>query len=232
MKKLIFLFSFYFLSCIILHSQNLLLFSENFQTGGGTFTLNGAGPGSNTGNNQWIVNNQFSGAPTYPNTFTQDSTYSGTISFAPFSQNLHIHDAPSAITNCNYDPGSSSDRFASMTSGLCTVGMDSVHISFFYLCQGSPTAYGEVYYSANNGPWVQTGLTQYSNRYKWKYEDITNPAFANVNDLRFAFRWVNNNGPSIDSVAFAIDDINVVANFNTNITISVTNVALHLLAAF
>jgi gliding motility-associated-like protein len=224
MKKLIFLFSFYFLSCIILNSQNLLLFSENFQTGGGTFTLNGSGPGSNTGNNQWIVNNQFSGAPTYPNTFTQDSTYSGTISFAPFSQNLHIHDAPSAITNCNYDPGSSSDRFASMTSGLCTVGMDSVHISFFYLCQGSPTAYGEVYYSANNGPWIQTGLTQYSNRYKWKYEDITNPAFANVNDLRFAFRWVNNNGPSIDSVAFAIDDINVVANFNTNITISVTNV--------
>jgi gliding motility-associated-like protein len=212
-KKLLFIFTFCLVSSFLLNAQNTFLFTEDFQTGGPTFTLNGAGPGSNTGNNQWIVDNQYSGAPTYHNTMRQDSTYSGTIGFAPYSQYLHIHDAPSGITNCNYDPSAQSDRFAYMTSGICTKGMDSVHFSFFYLCQGSPTAYGEVYYSVNNGPWVQTGLAQYDNRYKWKYEDITDPNFSNVSDIRFGFRWVNTPGPSQDSVAFAIDDINIAANY-------------------
>lgn len=202
-----------------------MLFTENFQTGGGTFTINGGGPGANTGNNQWIVNNQYSGAPTYRNTMRQDSTYSGTISFAPYSQNLHIYDAPSAITNCNYDPSATSDHSAAMTTGICTMGMDSVHFSFFYLCEGSPTAYGKVYYSANNGPWIQTGLAQYDNKYKWKFEDILDPAFANKNNLRFAFRWENTAGPSADSVAFAIDDINIVATYNNNVTLSIDSVS-------
>ncbi len=227
MKKslLLFILSFCFVGGFLLRAQNVLLFSENFQNGGGTFTLNGNGPGSNTGTNEWIVNNQYTGAPTYQNTMSQDSTYSGTISFAPYSQNLHIYDVPSGITNCNFNPSNASDRFANMTSGICTMGMDSVHFSFFYLCQGSPTAYGEVYYSANNGPWVQIGLSQYNNKYKWKYEDITDPAFSNVNNLRFGFRWQNNSGASPDSVALAIDDINIVATNNATASIVVDSVS-------
>ncbi|MDQ3111147.1 MAG: gliding motility-associated C-terminal domain-containing protein [Bacteroidota bacterium] len=224
MKKSLLIFIFIFLSGFMLQAQNLLLFTENFQTGGGSFTLNGSGPGPNTGTNEWIVNSQYTGAPTYQNTYPEDSTYSGTIAFAPYSEYLHIHDAPSGITNTNYNPSNPSDKFAFMTNGICTMGMDSVHFSFFYLCQGSATAYGEVYYSVNNGPWVQTGLSQYSNKYKWKYEDITSPAFANVNDIRFGFRWLNDNGPSPDSVAFAVDDINVVGEFNNSATITVTSV--------
>jgi gliding motility-associated-like protein len=225
MKKLLFILSVCFLSNHYLQSQSLLLYTEDFQTGGTGFTLNSGGPGSNTGTNQWIINNQYSGAPTYNDTYRQDSTYSGTISFAPFSENLHIHDAPSGITNCNYDPGVTSDRFAYMTNGICTMGMDSVHFSFFYLCQGSGTAYGEVYYSINNGPWTQTGLSQYNNKYKWKYEDITDPAFANVGDIRFGFRWRNLNGPSPDSVAFAIDDVALVAEYNNPVTLTVDSVS-------
>ncbi|CAN5907055.1 hypothetical protein BH11BAC7_BH11BAC7_22400 [soil metagenome] len=209
---------------MMLQAQNILLFTENFQTGNGTFTLNSGGPAANSGGNQWIVNNQYTGAPTYPNTMSQDSTYNGTISFAPYSQNLHIHDAPSGITNVNYNPGNASDNFAYTTSGICTMGMDSVHFSFFYLCQGSATSFGEVYYSIANGPWVQIGLTQYNNRYKWKYEHITSPAFSNVTNVRFGFRWLNNSGPSPDSVSFAVDDINIVANYNTAISLSVDSV--------
>jgi len=225
MKKLLFILTSCFASGILLHSQNILLFSEDFQTGGGTFTLNGSGPGSNSGGNQWIVNNNYSGAPTYPTTMSEDSTYSGTITFAPHSLNLHIYDQPSGITNDNFNPSNASDRFANMTTGICTMGMDSVHFSFFYLCQGSPTAYGQVYYSANNGPWIATGLSQYNNHYKWKYEDITDPAFANVHDLRFGFRWQNNSGASPDSVALAIDDINIVATSNATANIVVDSVS-------
>ena len=209
MKKSLLVFSFSFVSSLFLFGQNTLLFNEDFQTGGGSFTLNSGGPGSNSGGNQWISNGNYLGTPTYRTTMRQDSTYSGTISFAPYGKYLHIHDAPSGIINCNYDPSNTSDQFAYMTGGVCTRGMDSVHCSFFYLCEGSPTAYGEVYYSKNNGPWTQTGYSQYNNKYKWKYEDITDPAFANCDDIRWGFRWQNTSGASPDSVSFAIDDINI-----------------------
>jgi gliding motility-associated-like protein len=216
MKKLLFIFLFCLAGFNFLQAQNtILLYNEDFQTGGNSFTINGAGPGTNSGSNQWIINDQYSGAPTYNDTYRQDSTYNGTIAFAPYSYNLHIHDQPSGITNCNYNQGNASDRFAYTTNGVCTMGMDSVHFSFFYLCQGSATAYGEVYYSVNFGPWVQTGFNQYNNKYKWKYEDITDPAFANVNNIRFGFRWQNDNGPSPDSVAFAVDDITIVGDYNS-----------------
>ncbi len=202
----------------------MLLYTENFQVGN-TFTMNSGGPGSNSGGNQWILNNNFTGAPTYNNTMPEDSTYSGTIAFAPYSEYLHIYDQPSGITNCNYDPSNISDQFTYMTNGICTRGMDSIHFSFFYMCQGSPTAYGEVYYSLNNGPWVQVG-TQCINKYKWQYVDITDPAFSDQDDVRFGFRWQNTAGPSVDSVAFAVDDINIVGYFNSaGITLIVDSVS-------
>ncbi|MES2592520.1 MAG: gliding motility-associated C-terminal domain-containing protein [Bacteroidota bacterium] len=208
-------------------AQSIQLFTEDFQTGGTTFTLNGAGPGASSGSNQWVVNNQYSGAPTYPNTMREDSTYSGTIGNAPYSSYLHIYDQPSAITNSNYDPTNQSDRFAYLTNGLCTLGMDSVHFSFFYLCDGSATAYGKVYYSADNGPWIPVGQSQYNNKYKWKYEDITNPAFSNVGNLRFGFRWENDNGPALNSQSFSIDDINIVAKYDlvNPVTITIDSVS-------
>ncbi len=215
MKKQFLVFFGVLLCAVALDAQNALLFTENFQTGGSSFTLNSGGPGSNTGSNRWIINDVYSGAPVYGNTYPQDSTYSGTIAFAPYSHYLHIYDQPSGVANTNYDPSAASDHFAYMNQGICTRGMDSVHFSFFYLCQGSATAAGALYYSANNGPWIQVG-GQYGNKYKWKYEDISDPAFANCDDIRFGFRWQNTNGPSPDSVSFAIDDINIVGYFNSN----------------
>ncbi len=214
LKKIILLFVFFLVNDCLLKAQSIQLFTEDFQTGGSSFTQNGAGPSSDIGNNQWIINNQYSGVPTYPNTMPEDSTYSGTIGSAPNSSYLHIHDVSSGITNCNYDPASASDRFAYMTNGLCTLGMDSVHFSFFYLSEGSGTAYGKVYYSANNGPWIQTGQSLYNNKYKWKYENITSPAFSNVGNLRFGFRWENNSAAPPYSEAFGIDDINIVASYD------------------
>src|SRR4051812_41714627 len=84
-------------------AQNILLLNEDFQTGGASFTLNGGGVGTNSGQNQWVINNQYTGGSGYPNTFRQDSTYSGTISFAPFSTYLHIRDINSAPLNATYD---------------------------------------------------------------------------------------------------------------------------------
>jgi gliding motility-associated-like protein len=226
MKKALLAGLFCVISTLSLQAQNVVLFTDDFQLGAGNWTMNGAGPGTPTGTNIWTMNNNFIGAPTYNDNISQDSTYSGTIAFAPYSNNLHIYDQPTGITNCNYDPNVTSDQFTFMTAGVCTQAIDSVHFSFFYMCQGDVNAWGEVWYSANGGPWIQVGqLGGYNNRYKWQYEDIYDPAFAGLNDLRFGFRWRNTSGASVDSIAMAVDDIIIVGEYSGTATIVVDSVS-------
>lgn len=197
-------------------AQPSQLYFQNFEGGPGSFTLNNGVVGANTGTNEWIWNNSYTGGGAYPNTMSEDSTFGGNISYAPFSRYLHIYDAASPYTDCLYNPANQSDRFTSMTSGICTLGYDSVTFNFFYLCEGSPNAYGEVYYKRDNDPWTQCGLAKYSNKYKWQYTTISNPAFGNASNLYFGFQWLNNAGAGKDTSAFAIDDIEVVGVFDTN----------------
>ena len=213
-KALFCLLSLVILGCMSLRAQTTILYLEDFKSGGSSLSLNTSGPGSAAGPNQWIVNKNYSGAPVYPNTMSQDSTYGGKITNAPQSEYLHIYDQASGITNCNYDPTVASDRFTSMTNGICTLGMDSVYFTFFYLCEGAPLAYGAVYYSINNGPWIKTGQNLYNNTSKWKFEKFTDPAFSNALDLRFGFRWKNNSGTANQASAFAVDDIIMVGKYS------------------
>ena len=214
MKKLL-LLVICIVASIALKAQSFQLFTEDFENTNG-FTLNSGGPAAAVGNNQWTVTNNYVGVPTYVNTMSQDSTYSGNITGAPHSKYLHIFDSFSGITNANYDATNVSDNFAYLTNGLCTLGMDSVQLIFFYLCQGSANAYGEVYYSINGGAWVQTGQLQYSNKYKWQYENITDPIFGNQTNIRFGFRWINGSGTPPSTESFSIDDIDVVASYGSS----------------
>jgi len=205
------------------------LFVEDFNNNPNTFILNSGSVGGNIGNNKWIINSEYNGQGIKPNTTSQDSTYGGTISAAPYSSYAHIYDSliSSSTSNCNYDNTNSSDRFLEMTNGICTQGMSNVEISFFYICEGTSDAYGELYYNTGSGPWIKTGANKYNNRYKWKYEQVTNPAFDNVFDLKFGFRWVNSSISGADSIAFGIDDIHVVGVFDTTInpvTINITSI--------
>jgi gliding motility-associated-like protein len=216
--------------------QQIQLFNENWEFGSGAWTLNGNGVGSPAGTNKFIVNNSYLGLPAYPNNSDQSQTYGGQISFAPNSQYLHIHDEVTAqgqaIDNSNYNPNVASDRIALMNSGFCTMGITNVVFSFFYMCDGTANAYGEIYYSKNNGPWIQCGQPKYSGRYMWKYEAISDPAFDNVNDIRFGFRWVNDAGtppvPGFES-AFSVDDINVIGDYDpinhAPVDITITNLS-------
>ncbi len=199
-------------------AQNIQLYAENFNNNDAQFTLNSGGPGSSSGLNQWIINDEYNGQPTYPNTISEDSTVSGTITSAPNSTYLHVHDFAAATTdgiaNANYNPSVTSDRFTYMTNGFCTLGLTDVILSFFYICEGSPTAYGELYYSIDGGAWVQTGQSMYNDQRKWKYVVVSDPAFANVANLRFGFRWQNDNGTSAAPASFGIDDIIAVATYD------------------
>jgi hypothetical protein len=213
-------------SVLISSGQDVQLFTEDFETGGLSFTLNSGGPTPNSGNNQWIVNNQYNGSSTFPNTTNQNTTAGGTIGSAPTSNYLHIHSSGSGVTNANYDPNNASDNFAFMTFGLCTYGFSNVHISFFELCQGTNNDYGSIWYSADGGPWIQIGTT-YQNSTVWQYQDITNDGFSNVGSLQFGFKWHNDGDGAAFNQSFGIDDINIVADYDAvePVTINITSVS-------
>lgn len=206
-------------------AQNIQLFAEDFNVTSNTFTLNTTAFGPVTGANRWVINNQYLGQGIYPDTKSQDSTVAGTIAGAPYSTYLHIRDVNSAAGNANFNPNSASDNFVQMTDGFCTKALHDVKFTFFWLCEGNTQAYGRVYYSINGGPWTQVGGNLFNNQSKWKYEILQDPAFDNVEDIRFGFRWVNPGSGGTANASFAIDDIIAVGtydpiNYPVNISIS------------
>lgn len=198
-------------------SQNTLISSEDFEGVNYITTINDTGMASNSGANKWVINNQYSGGSLYPNTIVQDSTFGGLITF-PNGNYLHIHDSVAAnnsgVSNANYNPLSPSDRF-SVIKDFCTLGFSDVTVAYYYLCMGdSNSAFGQVYYSINNGAWVPFPNGIYTNTYKWKYTELINSAFDNKSSVRIGFRWTNTASNATSTSSFAIDDIRIVGNFN------------------
>lgn len=199
-----------------LQAQTFQIFFETFDGTGTIFDLNTAsGPvGASVGPNTWVINDTYTGGAVYPNTVTQDSTFFGTINGAPTSNYLHIHDSlPSTPNNASFDPTVASDNWAEVNASFCTLGLIDVAFSFFYTVDGSDEDYGEVYYSADGGPWTQIGLSKYKETDQWQFELIEDVAFNDVEELRFGFRWVND-GVGTASTSFSIDDVTLVATYD------------------
>lgn len=207
------------------------IFFEDFATNN-TFGLNSTGPGGNlaqTGQNQWIVNDDYNGAGVYQNTTSQNSTVSGSIN-NPNGNYLHVYNAPGGPTNANYDPANASENWVVMNGSICTQGLQNIEMGFFWTAGGNADAYAEIYYSVDNGTtWNLTtnnqGITQYFNQDDWRFNTITNPDFDNQNNLRFAIRWVNDASPSsqLDTISsFGIDDIYVTAEDDTTTAFGLT----------
>lgn len=197
----------------LVYSQTTLIYYEDFEsTDTSNIHLNTNDVGSHNGINQWVINNKYLGQPIFPNTISQDSTFGGKITH-PDSNYLHIRDINiSAVQNANFDPNTSSDRFTRLGS-FCTLGHSDVRFAFFYLCMGNANSYGQVYYKADGGPWTLASGTNYSGVYKWKYEEIIDPAYDNINNLQFGFRWIN--GISTDTASsWAIDDIKLAGTYD------------------
>ncbi len=219
---LVFMLSFFGLKA----QTNIMVYSEDFESGGPGVQLNTSDLGSNTGKNLWVINNLYNGAPQYPNTTDESVTVGGNISFAPYSHYLHITDSTNSTGSCDYDPTTPSDHFVLLTNGFCTQGITNVKLTFFYLAQGSSTAYGVIMYSVDGGPWISTG-TQYNNQPVWQYTILQNTAFDNVANLRFGILWVNDAGALPGKMSFGIDDIYVTGifdNFLTNFNVIVDSI--------
>ena len=218
--KTLFIMCLMLLSSASIIAQNTLIASEDFEGANFITTLNDTGLAANNGPNKWIINNQYNGGGVYPNTIAQDSTFGGFITF-PNGHYLHIHDsvaaANSGIANTNYNPLSASDRLA-VVDEFCTLGFSDVTVAYYYLCMGDTNnAFGQVYYSINNGAWVPFPGAVYRNTYKWKYTELIDPIFDNQSSVRIGFRWTNNSTASTLKPSFAVDDIRIVGNFDNSL---------------
>lgn len=216
---------------IPLLNAQVTLYSENFEQGGGSFTLNSTDLGGTATPNFWIINNIYAGGNGsliclgFPFTYSilptgnqpvgitnsPNSTYLHTMSIYGQADNIFCSSYAAADGICILN----SSNFAKMNTGINTTGHDSVGISFWWNCAGGTNIYGEVLYSTNGGTsWttMTAPISQYQNQTGWTLQTIYNTAFDNQADLRFAYRFVNNTSNSALDPGFSIDDIEVFGN--------------------
>ena len=211
-----------------------VLFTETFESGN-KFTLNTSDLSASTTDNIWLINDNFTGGTsnftcqgtTYPVTVPSTPTQPTGITSAPSSKYMHVtaQEAIAAGINCaSYAPAfaacniTSSSSFSKMTTSISTTGYSGIKFNFWWLCDGNSEAFGEVYYSLDNGTnWVSK-QTSYNNTTSWTQESLSDTAWDNQPSLLLAFRFVNNNVVGTPMVtAFSVDDITVTADTTLSI---------------
>jgi hypothetical protein len=204
-------------TCGLLLQVNLFaqttIYSQNFNGTVTDWSLNTTDAGAGTNSNYWIVNNSYTGLPPLiSNTPNQPNTING----SPQSNYLHIvNDQFSGlgISNAVFLAPADGYVFAKMNAGISTVGFTGVSFKFWLLCNGDAletnSYFGRTYYSIDGGlNWIQNPTT-YSQISTWTQVTVTNAAFENQADLRFAFMWVQNSaneGVAADP-PFSVDDV-------------------------
>lgn len=206
--------------CSLLLNAQTTIFQDNFEAGGGNWTLNGG-----FGDNAWSVDNNYTGfSPWVADTPPQP----GAITNSPNSIYLHIRNGAACgslgICNASFDTGSTSDQSATMTNNLNTTGQTNITISFYYLCAGqSGLSYGNLEYSINNGAaWLPVG-SDYVNIGAWTLSTVTMPEWSNQATLKFRFRW--RNGAGGNDPAFAVDQILITHGGGGGNSITTTTVS-------
>ena len=183
---------------------------------------------TNTGDNQWIVNDQYVGVnipgigfipdtdPQIPPIFNNpNSSYLHTVSASllqsPGVENAHYSDF---ATTGNFETISTE-----MSFDVSTIGLTDVTIEFWWLCGDEDPATvfpgfggGQLHFSTDGGGTWTNVFPNPLQSASWTQESITNPLFDNVANLRFMFSFNNTLGGSpllgsVDPVGFAIDDL-------------------------
>ena len=204
------------------------------------FTLNTSDAGSSAaGANTWVINDVYTGGGgsvdcsgvelpySVPATTAQPGGING-----PNGAYLHVASVEAlndGIECCSFVSADgfctqSGYHFARMTDDVSTLGSSEVNLSFWWLCNGGNTVYGEVYYSLDGGTeWVliTSPVQQYRNTSSWTQQTLSLPIFAEQSTLRFGFRFVNQESLFGGSdPGFAIDDVRITASSTAAVSVS------------
>lgn len=211
----------------------------------GAFVLNTTDVGSvANGANTWVVNAVYTGGDgtvdcsgfelpfSIPATPGQPAGISG-----PGGPYLHIASTEAlndGVACCSFAAADgfcteAGSHFAGMTADVSTLGLSDVNLSFWWLCNGGNSIYGEVYYSVNEGlEWnlITAPVQQFRNVSVWTEHTVSLPAFADQGTLRFGFRFVNQTSllGGADP-GFAIDDVLITGNGQAELGIGAPTVS-------
>ncbi|MEI7595239.1 MAG: PKD domain-containing protein [Bacteroidota bacterium] len=224
------------------------LFTEDWETGGTAWTIDNTG-----GSNIFVINNAYlggtcvSGAGNF--TVPDVPNQSAAITTAVQSNYLHIKATTTTGATCtaastnfiplcaNFD-AQTSDQKVTMNGVVNTTGYTNIIISFYWLAKGDASGndYGAIEYSTNNGTtWTQAGAKLNLSGTNWQTSTRTVAAWANIPNLKFRIRWINN-ATSTPDPPLAIDHIVVTGDqtapascgntVQETITIATTNAPL------
>lgn len=210
-----------------LHAQQVL-FEETFEGASPAFALNTNDQGSSSdGVNTWVINAAYTGGSGtldclgFPFSFTVNNTAGQpggvTAANGNYLHTLSVAAANSGIQNCCFAAADgfctpAGNLFARMTTDVSTAGSANASLSFWWLCGGGTSNYGEVYYSTNGGSsWtlISAPIAQYRNQPTWVQQTITLPELGGHATLRFGFRFVNGTTLSASDPGFGIDDVRI-----------------------
>jgi PKD repeat protein len=189
------------------------LYTQTFNTGSTSeWSLNTTDEGgvvTGTGN-QWMINNIYAAGPLGTATPTQPSGITG----GPTSHYMHMNCGPLFAawygSNCNFNSTGSGDTyFTALNTPIVTTGYTGVTLTFWWICNGSSSAAGRVFYrTSTSGPWtlITTPITTYYGSSVWTMQTITLAAFDNKAALEFGFQFRDGTG---SDPAFGIDEIKV-----------------------
>ena len=179
-------------------------YTEDFTSGGTTWTLTNNGPGANGAQaNKWLVNNS-----------NPLCTGGSGGNYLHVACNTGGFPPICSQTDAHYEPGipifadNSTDKFAS-SPVISTLGKTNITLKFTYQSNGQSTMdYGQVRLS-NDGGTTWTDLpTQYSGVTTCTQASVAIPVlYENIANFKIAFRWINNNDNTGNDSPFAIDDV-------------------------
>ena len=214
-----------------LSTAQTTIYSENFESGN-SFTLNTTDLGAATTYNTWLMNNTYAGGSGtfvclgFPFSFTVPSTPNQPAGITNSPQSNYMHIAAqaavsSSISCASYIPSdgtcvSDESNFSRMTTPISTAGYSGVSLDFWWMCGGSPEAFGQVYYSLDGGiTWVLKQSTL-NNTLTWSQLALTDAAWDNQASLLFAFRFLNTTSSTAADPGFSVDQIVVQGTLPTN----------------
>ncbi len=207
------------------------LYQETFETGN-SFSMNSSDMGGFSTYNTWLMNNvYFGGSGTFvclgfPFSFTVVNTPSQPAGIAGFPSSNYMHITAQAaissgITCASYIPADGTcafveSNFTKMTTAVSTVGYSNVTFDFWWMCAGSVDAYGQLYYSLDNGATWVLKQSNMNNTINWSQTAVTDPLWSNQASIKFAFRFVNNIASTAADPSFCLDQLTLTGMASTN----------------
>ncbi len=212
-SKKVFLLFFCFSISLLSFSQTYSIYQHQFNTSDG-WNL-----GKRT--NKWIINQTY----TCAGSFTAATPNNGNGGY------LHIYSEtalPLFGGNCAcYNPTSISETvYANTTENICTVGFDSITITFDWLCKGNSSNYGQIQVSTDGGmnfSTLSSPISIYNNQSTWTTTTINStqhPSLLNKPQLMIRFAFTS--GATRNTPGFAIDNL-IVKGYVKNNTFRLVN---------